>query len=112
MFFGGVIFDEEFNQFMKQIDMDNDGFISLEEFFDFYCVSEVVLFGGEVFFVYDLMRDVFQMFDKDGDSCIFVSELQFVLVSLGGKGYLFEECKQMIESVDKDGDGYVDFMEF
>lgn len=109
---GGAISDEELNQLMKQIDTDNDGFISLEEFLDFHRASEAVSPGGEVSPVHDPMRDAFQMFDKDGDSRISASELQSVLVSLGGKGHSLEECKQMIESVDKDGDGYVDFMEF
>lgn len=110
---GGEISDQEVQELMKQIDKDNDGFISVEEFIEFHQTSAApVSVGGEVSPVHDPMRDAFQMFDKDGDSRISASELQSVLVSLGDKGHSLEQCKQMISSVDKDGDGYVDFMEF
>lgn len=109
---GGAISDEELNLLMKQIDTDNDGFISLDEFVEFHRVTSSVLPHGEISPVHDPMRDAFQMFDKDGDTRISATELQSVLVSLGDKGHSLEECKQMIESVDKDGDGYVDFSEF
>lgn len=109
---GGDISDEELNLLMKQIDTDNDGFISVDEFVEFHRATSGALPDGEISPVHDPMRDAFQMFDKDGDRRISAIELQSVLVSLGDKGHSLEECKQMIESVDKDGDGYVDFLEF
>ncbi|KAG0590838.1 hypothetical protein KC19_1G130200 [Ceratodon purpureus] len=108
---GGEISDGEVQELMKQIDKDEDGFISVAEFIEFHQTSGAVssAVGADV---RDPMRDAFQMFDKDGDSKISATELQSVLVSLGDKGHSLEECKQMISSVDKDGDGFVDFMEF
>jgi calcium-binding protein CML len=109
---GGAISDEELNLLMKQIDTDNDGFISFDEFVEFHRATSGALPDGEISPVHDPMRDAFQMFDKDGDRRISATELQSVLVSLGDRGHSLEECKHMIESVDKDGDGYVDFLEF
>lgn len=110
---GGEISEEEVRQLMKQIDTDDDGFISLEEFIHFHQGSAVpVSVGGDISPMHDPMRDAFQMFDKDGNGLISVTELQSVLVSLGDKGHSLEECKKMISSVDKDGDGFVDFTEF
>ncbi|KAG0593032.1 hypothetical protein KC19_1G300000 [Ceratodon purpureus] len=109
---GGEISDGEVQELMKQIDKDNDGFISVAEFIEFHQTSAVSSVGVEASSVLDPMRAAFQMFDLDGDSKISARELQSVLVSLGDKGHSLEKCKQMISSVDKDGDGFVDFMEF
>lgn len=109
----GEISEQEVEQLMKQIDTDNDGSICVDEFIKFHQAGAAPLaVGGGVSPVHDPMRDAFQMFDKDGDSRISAAELQSVLVSLGDKNHSIEQCKQMIRSVDKDGDGYVDFMEF
>ncbi|KAH7434410.1 hypothetical protein KP509_06G016200 [Ceratopteris richardii] len=59
------------------------------------------------------LRAAFDLYDKNNDGFISVTELQSVLVSLG-----FEEatnlgkCKSMIESIDSNGDGVVSFDEF
>lgn len=110
---GGEISEQEVQGLMKQIDKDDDGFISVEEFIAFHQTGTgPVSAGGVVSPVHDPMRDAFQMFDQDGDSRISASELQSVFISLGDKSHSLEDCKQMISSVDKDGDGHVDFMEF
>lgn len=110
---GGAMSEEDLNHLMSLIDTDSDGFISMEEFIQFHRVSPALASpGGVISPAHDPMRDAFQMFDKDGDNRISASELEAVLVSLGEKGHTMEECKQMIESVDKDGDGFVDFQEF
>lgn len=108
----GAISEQEIVQIMEEVDTDNDGFISLAEFVAFHTSSKPGVLNGEISPDMDPMRDAFQMFDKDGDSRISANELQSVLVSLGDKGHSIEECRQMINSVDKDGDGHVDFQEF
>ncbi|XP_073387339.1 calmodulin-like protein 3 [Physcomitrium patens] len=110
---GGAISEEELVDIMKEVDMDNDGFISLHEFIGFHkSGARALVTGDEVSPVPDPMKDAFQTFDKDGDKRISATELQSVLVSLGEKGHSLEECRQMIGGVDKDGDGHVDFSEF
>eukprot|EP00250_Pteridium_aquilinum_P032095 c44970_g1_i1 orf=151-855(+) len=59
------------------------------------------------------LRSAFDLFDKNHDNFISVTELQSVLLNLGFKeANSLDECKSMITSVDADGDGMVDFDEF
>ncbi|RWW08238.1 hypothetical protein BHE74_00034049, partial [Ensete ventricosum] len=53
------------------------------------------------------------IFHSNGDGYISVEELRSVLLSLGLKqGRTAEDCRIMINKVDVDGDGRVDFKEF
>ncbi|XP_023338566.1 neo-calmodulin [Eurytemora carolleeae] len=56
-------------------------------------------------------KEMFQMFDKDGDGTISVKELGTVLRTLG-LNPSEEEVEEMIEESDKDGSGSIDFQEF
>jgi len=98
---GGDVTEQELQLIMNDVDKNQDGFISLEEFKD---VHNVV---GE-----DPIREAFATFDKDGNNLICADELRTVLMSLGEKGHSLEDCRRMIKSVDQDGDGFVDFKEF
>ena len=56
-------------------------------------------------------KEMFQMFDKDGDGTISTKELGAVLRSLGlNPGQ--EEIDEMIEEADRDNSGAIDFREF
>jgi calmodulin len=56
-------------------------------------------------------KEAFQIFDKDGDGMITTKELGTVMRSLG-QNPSEEELKIMIEEVDADGSGTIDFKEF
>eukprot|EP01010_Urceolus_cornutus_P001255 NODE_1785_length_757_cov_233.840395_g1387_i0.p1 GENE.NODE_1785_length_757_cov_233.840395_g1387_i0~~NODE_1785_length_757_cov_233.840395_g1387_i0.p1 ORF type:complete len:198 (-),score=61.37 NODE_1785_length_757_cov_233.840395_g1387_i0:162-701(-) len=56
-------------------------------------------------------REVFHLFDKDGDNSIAVVELRTAMKSLG-LNPTEEEVKEMISEVDVDGSGAIDFQEF
>ncbi|KAI8087753.1 calmodulin [Gilbertella persicaria] len=56
-------------------------------------------------------RDSFSLFDKNGDGVIDSSELGQVMRSLGHSPSA-EELKDMIDDLDSDHNGYVDFNEF
>ena len=56
-------------------------------------------------------REAFALFDKDGDGTISSSELEVILKSLG-QSPTEEELQDMINEVDVDGNGTVDFHEF
>ena len=56
-------------------------------------------------------REAFALFDKDGDLTISADELGTVMRSLGQKPTP-AEVRQMIDDVDENGDGTIDFDEF
>eukprot|EP00249_Psilotum_nudum_P013829 c24538_g1_i1 orf=526-1275(+) len=59
------------------------------------------------------LLEAFQVFDKDSDGFISAQELQSVFCSLGiREGRKLADCMNMIQRVDSDGDGQVDFIEF
>ena len=56
-------------------------------------------------------REAFALFDKDGDMTISAEELGTVMVSLG-QNPTPQEIRKMIDDVDENGDGTIDFDEF
>jgi calmodulin len=56
-------------------------------------------------------KEVFSMFDRDGDGTVDADELGAVMGSLGVNPS-DAEIQQMIEEVDTDGNGTIDFGEF
>jgi len=59
----------------------------------------------------DELREVFKVFDADGDGKITITELGCVLRSLGDD-LSEEELALMVQAADKDGDGSIDLNEF
>ena len=56
-------------------------------------------------------KDVFSLFDKDGDGTVSTKELGVVMRALG-QNPTDAEIAEMIKEVDQDGNGEVDFDEF
>lgn len=57
------------------------------------------------------LKEAFDAFDKDGDGFINVPELQAMMEKLGDKITL-QEAQELIQEVDLDKDGVVNFNEF
>ncbi|XP_052196105.1 probable calcium-binding protein CML23 [Diospyros lotus] len=98
---------EEVRGVMAEIDRDGDGFVDLREFADFHSKALECDDGS----ANKELRDAFDVYDRDGNGLISATELHTVLKSLGEKCSL-KDCRQMISSVDMDGDGCVNFEEF
>lgn len=56
-------------------------------------------------------KEAFDLFDKDGDGSITTDELGIVMRNLG-QSVSEESLRQMINEVDADGSGTIDFAEF
>lgn len=56
-------------------------------------------------------RETFKMFDKDGDGTISAKELGIVMRQLG-LNPTEDELLEMIQEVDEDGNGEINFTEF
>ncbi|PIA61539.1 hypothetical protein AQUCO_00300812v1 [Aquilegia coerulea] len=56
-------------------------------------------------------KEAFAIFDKDGNGCITTKELGTVMKSLNQQT-TEAELQQMINEVDTDGNGTIDFSEF
>lgn len=99
--------DGELIQMMDKIDVNGDGFVDIDEFGELY---QTIMNEKEE---EEDVKEAFNVFDQNGDGFITMNELRSVLASLGlQQGRTLEDCKRMIEKVDVDGDGMVDFAEF
>ena len=57
------------------------------------------------------IREAFNLFDKDSDGTIDLHEMKAVMNDLG-RTVSEEELEEMMEEVDTDGNGSIDFEEF
>ena len=104
---GIYIPDKDLVQMIEKIDVNRDGYVDMEEFGALY--QTIMDERDEE----EDMREAFNVFDQNGDGFITVEELRSVLSSLGLKqGRTIEDCKLMIQKVDVDGDGRVNYKEF
>jgi calcium-binding protein CML len=103
--------EEEVSRMMRAADLDGNGTVDLDEFLAVNARAEHQL-AGDV--EKELLHEAFRVFDEDANGYISAEELYRVLTSLSGGSHqpTMEECKNMICSVDADGDGLVDFGEF
>ncbi|GMI73322.1 calmodulin-like 3, ARF-GAP domain 11 [Hibiscus trionum] len=104
---GIFIPSKELIQMVEKIDVNGDGFVDIDEFGALY---ETIMHERDE---EEDMMEAFNVFDQNRDGFITVEELRSVLSSLGLKqGRTIEDCKRMIQKVDEDGDGMVNFKEF
>ncbi|MCD7452691.1 hypothetical protein HAX54_017751 [Datura stramonium] len=98
--------EEELMLLLDEIDKNGDGCISLD---DFVTISSAFEPQEEVS---TELKDTFDFFDEDHDGKITAQELLNVFRMIGDARCTLEECRHMIESVDKNGDGFVCFEDF
>lgn len=99
--------EDELSRMIDKLDVNGDGCIDVDEFESLY--KEIV---GEQDEEEDI-REAFNVFDQNGDGFITVEELRHVLGSLGlSRGRGMHDYEKMITSVDVDGDGRVNYIEF
>ncbi|KAM7255208.1 hypothetical protein ACFE04_020449 [Oxalis oulophora] len=97
--------DDELNYMIREVDSDGDGFIDFDEF------VELNTKGIDSNEALENLKQAFSVYDIDGNGSISAEELHQVLKSLGDQCPM-AECRKMINGVDRDGDGMIDFQEF
>jgi calcium-dependent protein kinase len=101
--FGDKITREEVNQTFSNIDYDNNGTISFDEFLKAAIDKKKIL-------TEEKLKAAFSLFDRNGDGDIEAKELKEVI---GDENNTEDNVwMQMIKEVDLDGNGVIDFEEF
>lgn len=97
--------EAEILEMIKEVDKDNSGTISFDEF---------AVLMSEKMRILDTesdVRDAFRVFDVNGNGFISAHELLHVVTNLGEK--LTEtEANEMIRIADSDGDGLINYTDF
>eukprot|EP00484_Ammonia_sp_Unknown_P021764 CAMPEP_0197028002 /NCGR_PEP_ID=MMETSP1384-20130603/7821_1 /TAXON_ID=29189 /ORGANISM="Ammonia sp." /LENGTH=299 /DNA_ID=CAMNT_0042456939 /DNA_START=21 /DNA_END=920 /DNA_ORIENTATION=- len=101
---------EQLINMLRSIDDNDDGRVDIDEF--------VYVMKGDAYsqtensrpFIEEL-KEAFEVFDKDGDGEITPQELAAIMKALG-EDLTEDEIFNMIQEVDQDGDGNIDFNEF
>ena len=90
---------------INEIDVDGSGFLEFQEF----CL--MLYKRTQDADVENDLKETFRVFSKDDEGCITAEELKFVLTHLPGK-VTYKEIDEMIRTVDKNGDGKINYSEF
>lgn len=101
--------EEETLLFLDMLDKDESGMVEFPEF------ARVMAKRAEVEAIKKKtqeFRDALKVFDFNGDGKVSAAELGDILTKQGRNKLSDEEVEEMIESVDKDDDGMVNFDEF
>eukprot|EP00884_Botryococcus_braunii_P005512 jgi/Botrbrau1/14962/Bobra.0018s0065.1 len=100
---GSQVATKEMQALLKSIDIDASGTIAYDEFLA-ATIHQCQLEKD------DVMLRAFQSFDTDNSGYITTDELEAALK--GQAGSTAEEIKKILQEVDKDGDGRIDYEEF
>ena len=98
---------DELKQMIKSVDKDGNGEIDFEEFLILMSQKK----GSGSNDPDKELKDAFAVFDKDGSGTISRVELKTLMKSLGQK-LSDAELDAMMDEVDTDGNGEIDFKEF
>merc|ERR1711892_24822 len=103
--FGWTPTEGELQELIGEIDQDGNGCITFNEF---VWLMTREIHDGEI---EEEIREAFRVFDREGHGFITVPDLTEVLQKLGEK-LSTEECQELIDEADIDGDGNVNYEEF
>ncbi|KAL8578831.1 hypothetical protein ACOMHN_022124 [Nucella lapillus] len=98
---------KEIEEMIREVDDNKSGFIELTEYITL--MSERV---GVLEYEQQQLEAAFRHFDKDGSGKLSRDELRRFLTSNFGDPLTEEEFNDVINDMDKDGDGLVDVGEF
>lgn len=99
---------EQLEGFIQRADTNNNGLI---EFSEFVALVAPELLPAKSPYTEEQLRQLFRMFDRDGNGFITAAELAHSMAKLG-HALTAEELTGMIKEADMDGDGMISFQEF
>tara|TARA_Y100000816_G_C25761033_1_gene399793 strand:+ start:94 stop:549 length:456 start_codon:yes stop_codon:yes gene_type:complete len=99
---------------MKSIDLDQSGFIDLEEFIEFIRMHESSIANNQknTNVTDEDLLSTFNIFDVDGDGFITKDELENIIIKLSLDYIDPFEINSMMQMADENGDGQISFDEF
>ncbi|XP_074567121.1 calmodulin-like [Curcuma longa] len=110
--------EAELQDMINEVDADGNGAIDFPEFLNLMARKMKDTIDRQAGMAEQLtddqiaeFKEAFSLFDKDGDGCITTKELGTVMRSLG-QNPTEAELQDMINEVDADGNGTIDFPEF
>ncbi|XP_028754704.1 probable calcium-binding protein CML17 [Neltuma alba] len=99
---------EQLEGFMQKADTNNNGLV---EFSEFVALVAPDLLPAKSPYTEEQLKQLFSMFDRDGNGFITAAELAHSMAKLG-HALTAEELTGMIKEADSDGDGRISFQEF
>ena len=90
---------------IKEVDLNSDGKITLDEFINLMMKNSPDLQTEEE------VINAFRVFDKEGNGLISTAELKHIMMTIGDK-MTEEEADEMIHEADIDDDGIINYEEF
>ncbi|KAE9585249.1 hypothetical protein Lal_00018166 [Lupinus albus] len=91
---------------LSEVEFDGEGCITVE------ALMNRIGSGSGLVESPDELMEAFAVFDTDHDGRISAEELLRIFQVIGDERCTLEECRRMIESVDRNGDGFVCFEDF
>lgn len=99
---------DQLENLIMKADTNSNGLV---EFSEFVALVEPELVSAKCPYTEEQLRQLFRMFDRDGNGFITAAELAHSMAKLG-HALTAEELTGMIREADTDGDGRINFQEF
>ncbi|KAD5317339.1 hypothetical protein E3N88_17285 [Mikania micrantha] len=99
---------DQLDALIQKADTNSNGFV---EFSEFVALVSPELLPAKSPYTDDQLKQLFKMFDRDGNGYITAAELAHSMAELG-HALTAEELTGMIKEADTDGDGRINFQEF
>ncbi|GMH19680.1 hypothetical protein Nepgr_021522 [Nepenthes gracilis] len=100
--------EDQLDSLIQAADKNNNGLI---EFSEFISLVSPDLIPSKCPYTQEQLKQLFEMFDRDGNGYITAAELAHSMAKLG-HALTVEELTGMIKEADSDGDGCISFQEF
>ncbi|GLU05376.1 hypothetical protein SLE2022_224780 [Rubroshorea leprosula] len=99
---------DQLDALIQKVDTNNNGLV---EFSEFIALVAPELLPERSPYSEEQLKQLFRMFDRDGNGFITAAELAHSMAKLG-HALTAEELTGMIKEADTDGDGMISFQEF